>query len=67
MRLVQNMYEGSKTVARRAVETTKSVKVKVGLHQGSTLNSFLFAIIMDRLTDKVRTLSPRKCYSLMIL
>ena len=37
-----------------AVETTESFKVKVGLHQGSALSLFLFAVIMDRLTDAVR-------------
>ena len=34
--------------------TTESFKVKVGLHQGSALSPFLFAVIMDRLTDEVR-------------
>ena len=48
------MYEGSETVVRCAVGTTESFKVKVGLHQGSALNLLLFAVIMDRLTDKVR-------------
>ena len=32
----------------------ESFKVKVRLHQGSALSPFLFAVIMDRLTDKVR-------------
>ena len=67
VRFVQDMYKGSETVVRCAVGTTESFKVKVGLHQGSTLSSFLFAMIMDRLTDKVKTLSPRKCCLLMIL
>ena len=30
--LVQDMYEGSETVVRCAVETTESLKVEVGLH-----------------------------------
>ena len=54
VRLVQDMYEGSKTVVRCALETTESFKVKVGLHRGSALSPFLFAVIMDRLTDEVR-------------
>ena len=53
------MYEGSETVVRCAVGTTESFKVKVGLHQGSALSLFLFAVIMDRLTDKVRREPPR--------
>ena len=54
VQLVQNMYEGSETVIRCAVGTTESFKVKVGLHQGSALSPFLFAVIMNRLTDEVR-------------
>ena len=52
------MYEGSEAVVRCAVGTTKSFKVKVGLHQGSALSPFLFAVIMERLTDKVRREPP---------
>ena len=54
VQLVQDMYKGSKTVVKRAVETTESFKVKVGLHQGSALSPFLFVVIMDRLTAEVR-------------
>ena len=56
--LVQDMYEGSETVEGCAVGTTKSFKVKVGLHQGSALSPFLFAVIMDWLTDEVRRKPP---------
>ena len=48
------MYEESEIVVRCAIGTTESFKVKVGLHQRSVLNSFLFAVIMDRLMDEVR-------------
>ena len=58
VQLVQDMYEESKTVVRCAKETTESFKVKVGLHQGSALSPFLFAVIMDRLTDEVRKEPP---------
>ena len=58
VRLVQNMYKGGETVVKCAVGTTESFKVKVGLHQGSALSSFLFAVIMDRLTDEVRREPP---------
>ena len=56
--LIQDMYEGSETVVRCAVETTESFKVKVGLHQGSALSLFLFAVIMDRITDEIRRELP---------
>ena len=58
VRLVQDMYEGSKTVVRCAVRATKSFKIKVGLHQGSALSPFLFAVIIERLTDEVRREPP---------
>ena len=45
-------------MVRCAVGTTESFKVKVGLHQGSALSPFLFAVIMDRLTDEVRREPP---------
>ena len=52
------MYEESETVVRCAVGITESFKVKVGLHQGSALSPFLFAVIMDRLTDEVKREPP---------
>ena len=52
------MYEGSETVVSCAVGTTESFKVKVGLHQGSALSPFLFAVIMDRLMNEVRREPP---------
>ena len=58
VQLVQDMYEGSETVVRCAVGTRESFKVKVGLHQGSALSPFLFAVIMDRLTNEIRRKPP---------
>ena len=54
VQFVQKMYEESETVIRCAVGTAESFKVKIGLHQGLALSQFLFAVIMDGLTDKVR-------------
>ncbi|XP_078802158.1 uncharacterized protein LOC144991892 [Oryzias latipes] len=53
VRVVQDMYERSMTVVRCAVGQTEEFKVEVGLHQGSALSPFLFAMLMDRLTDEV--------------
>ncbi|KAK3516279.1 hypothetical protein QTP70_008640 [Hemibagrus guttatus] len=52
------MYERSRTVVRYAVGQTEEFKVEVGLHQGSALSPFLFAIVMDQLSEEVRQESP---------
>ncbi|KAK3506205.1 hypothetical protein QTP70_017245 [Hemibagrus guttatus] len=47
-----------RTVVRCAVGQTEEFKVEVGLHQGSALSPFLFAIVMDQLSEEVRQESP---------
>ncbi|KAK3531873.1 hypothetical protein QTP70_033954, partial [Hemibagrus guttatus] len=58
VRVVQDMYERSRTVVRCAVGQTEEFKVEVGLHQGSALSPFLFSIVMDQLSEEVRQESP---------
>ncbi|KAK3539646.1 hypothetical protein QTP70_011095 [Hemibagrus guttatus] len=58
VRVVQDMYERSRTLVRCAVGQTEEFKVEVGLHQGSALSPFLFAIVMDQLSEEVRQESP---------
>ncbi|KAK3544202.1 hypothetical protein QTP86_008342 [Hemibagrus guttatus] len=58
VRVVQDMYERSRTVVRCAVGQTEEFNVEVGLHQGSALSPFLFAIVMDQLLEEVRQESP---------
>ncbi|KAK3520366.1 hypothetical protein QTP70_024045 [Hemibagrus guttatus] len=58
VRVVQDMYERSRTVVRCAVGQTVEFKVEVGLHQGSALSPFLFVIVMDQLSEEVRQESP---------
>ena len=43
---------------RRAAGLTEEFKVGVGLHQGSALSPFFFAIIMDKLTENIRKDAP---------
>ncbi|KAK3571138.1 hypothetical protein QTP86_003097 [Hemibagrus guttatus] len=57
VRVVQDMYE-IRTVVRCAVGQTEEFNVEVGLHQGSALSPFLFAIVMDQLSEEVRQESP---------
>ncbi|KAK3544907.1 hypothetical protein QTP86_029244, partial [Hemibagrus guttatus] len=58
VRVVQDMYERSRTVVRCAVGQTEEFKVEVGLHQGSALSPFLFAMMMDQLSEEVKQESP---------
>ncbi|KAK3545176.1 hypothetical protein QTP70_001775 [Hemibagrus guttatus] len=58
VRVVQDMYERSRTVVRCAVGQTEEFKVEVGLHLGSALSPFLFAMVMDQLSEEVRQESP---------
>ena len=48
-----NLCIFQKTVYR-AYTNIFDFNVKVGLHQGSALSPFLFAVIMDRIIDEVR-------------
>ncbi|KAK3523524.1 hypothetical protein QTP70_001905 [Hemibagrus guttatus] len=54
----KDMYERSRTVVKCAVGQTEEFKVEVGLHQGSALSPFLFAIVMHQLSEEVRQESP---------
>ena len=56
--MVMDMYDGARTVVRSSAGLTKEFEVGVGLHQGSALSPFLFAIMMDKLTEEIWTESP---------
>ena len=45
--IVQDMYEGARTRLKSSVALTDMIPVGVGLHQGSSLNPYLFAMIMN--------------------
>ncbi|KAK3525076.1 hypothetical protein QTP86_014455 [Hemibagrus guttatus] len=63
VRVVQDMYERSRTVVRCAVGQTEEFNVEVGLHQGSALSPFLFAIVMDQLSEEDHE-QAREAYSI---
>ena len=52
------MYNGATTIVRSTAGLTEEFKVGVGLNQGSALSPFLFAIIMDKLTEDIRKDAP---------
>ena len=56
--IIKDMYDGATTTVRSAAGLTEEFKVSVELHQGSALSLFLFAIIIDRLTEDIRRDAP---------
>ena len=58
IRIIKDMYDGPTTTAGRAAGLTKEFKVGVGVHQGSALSPFLFAIIMNKLMEDIRKDAP---------
>ena len=52
------MYDGATTTVRSAAGLANKFKVGVGLHQDSALSPFLFAIIIDRLTEDIKKNAP---------
>ena len=58
IRIIKYMYDGVTTTVRSAAGLTEEFKVGVGLHQGSALSPFLFAIIMDKMAEEIRKDTP---------
>ena len=52
--LIQDMYRDATTMVRSAVGDTGAFPISVGLHQGSALSPYLFAIVVDELTKHVQ-------------
>jgi ribosomal protein L20A (L18A) len=58
IRSIMDMYEGAKTCVRTPVGNTEYFPVEVGLHQGSALSPFLFALILDELSSRIQESVP---------
>ena len=54
VRSVMSLYDGAKTRVRMDSELSDEFEVKVGMHQGSVLSPFLFAVMVDVVTEFVR-------------
>ncbi|XP_068240948.1 uncharacterized protein [Palaemon carinicauda] len=52
--ITKDMYVGATTQVRSTVGATDKFKVKVGMHQGTALSHYMFDIVMDVMTSKVR-------------
>ena len=58
VKLVQDMYTGCRTKVRTVAGESSKFNVEVGLHQGSVLSPYLFLVLMDVLTERVRKEAP---------
>ena len=58
IRLVQDMYEGATTRVKSKRGMSEHFEVGIGLHQGSALSPFLFIMLVDTISQYVRTELP---------
>ncbi|XP_070034306.1 secreted RxLR effector protein 78-like [Nicotiana tomentosiformis] len=58
IRVIKDMYEGAKTRVRTVGGDSEHFSVFMGLHQGSALSPFLFALVMDALTHHIQGEMP---------
>ncbi|XP_015158910.1 uncharacterized protein [Solanum tuberosum] len=58
IRAIKDMYGGAKTRVRTIGGDSDHFPVEMGLHQGSVLSPFLFALVMDELTRSIQETVP---------
>ncbi|KAH0742723.1 hypothetical protein KY290_030716 [Solanum tuberosum] len=58
IRAIKDMYGGAKTRVRTVGGDSEHFPVEMGLHQGSVLSPFLFALVMDELTRSIQERVP---------
>ena len=56
--IIKDMYDGVVTNVRTCGGITSDFSITIGLHQGSVLSLFLFAIVMDELTRAIQDEIP---------
>ena len=56
--IIKEMYEGAVTNVRTTCGKTSEFPTTIGLLQGSTLNPYLFALIMNELTAHIQEEVP---------
>ena len=52
--LIKDMYADARTSVRACDSTTNDFTIKIGLHQGSALSPYIFALVMDEITKDIQ-------------
>ena len=52
--LIKDMYNNVVTSVRTSDVDTNDFPIKIGLHQGSALSPYLFALVMDEVTRDIQ-------------
>ncbi|GJW75403.1 putative pre-mRNA-processing factor 6-like [Tanacetum coccineum] len=58
IKVIQDMYEGARTCVRTPTGNSEYFPVDVGLHQGSAISPYLFALILDELSRGIQESIP---------
>ncbi|GJW58458.1 retrovirus-related pol polyprotein LINE-1 [Tanacetum coccineum] len=58
IKVIQDIYEGACTCVRTLTGNSEFLPVDVGLHQGSTISQYLFALILDKLSRGIQESIP---------
>jgi hypothetical protein len=56
--LINDMYDNVVTSVRTSDGDTNDFKINIGLHQGSALSPYLFALVMDEVTRDIQVGIP---------
>jgi hypothetical protein len=51
---IKDMYDNVVTSVRTSDEDTNDFSINIGLHQGSPLSPYLFALVMDEVTRDIQ-------------
>jgi hypothetical protein len=52
--LIKDMYDNIVTSVRTSDRDTNDFTINIGLHQGSALSPYLFALVMDEVTKDIQ-------------
>jgi hypothetical protein len=52
--LIKDMYDNVVTSVRTSDRDTNDFSINIGLHQGSALSPYLFALVMDEVTRDIQ-------------